>query len=175
MFSTAQVIRFNYGFRQTTMTQPILCHFLIGLPGSGKSTFAQQLNQQMPNSVVISTDNIRARLFGDAAVQGDWNRVEDAVIEQVRLAIGYEQIIIYDATNVHMAWRSSFLDKVSDRNCEWIAWWIKTPLDVCKDRNQMRSRQVPNEAIDTYHEYLEQSPPNVAEGFVAVKEIEFEP
>ena len=154
------------------MTLPPLCHLLIGLPASGKSTFARQLNQQIPNSVVVSTDTIRARLFGDAATQGDWNRIEEMVIEQVRLAIDYEQIVIYDATNVQIAWRNSFLDKVSDLNSEWIAWWIKTPVNVCKNWNKYRSRRVPNHVINTYYEYLLESPPTVEEGFVAVKEIE---
>ena len=156
------------------MSKP-LCHLLVGLPASGKSTFAQQLNQQIPNSVIISSDTIRARLFGDEATQGDWNRVENVVIEHVRLAINYEQIVIYDATNVQKAWRSSFLDKVSELNSEWIAWWIKTPVNVCKNWNKHRSRKVPNHAIDTYYEYLLESPPAVEEGFVAVKEIKCEP
>ena len=157
------------------MSQPILCHFLIGLPASGKSTFAQQLNKQIPNSVVISTDAIRARLFGDEMTQGDWNQVENMVIEHVRLAINYEQIVIYDATNVQKAWRSSFLDKVSDLNSEWVAWWMKTPVNVCKNWNKYRSRKVPNHIINTYYEYLLESPPIVDEGFLAVREIECEP
>ncbi|MEL6788016.1 MAG: ATP-binding protein, partial [Cyanobacteria bacterium J06607_15] len=155
-----------------TMTQSILCHLLIGLPASGKSTFAQQLSQQIPNSVVVSTDTMRARLYGDEMVQGDWNRIENLVIEHVRLAISYEQIVIYDATNVQLAWRNSFLDKVSDLNSEWIAWWLKTPVNVCKNLNKYRSRQVPNQVINDYYQYLEESPPTVEEGFVAVKEVE---
>ncbi|MEL7077533.1 MAG: ATP-binding protein [Cyanobacteria bacterium J06648_1] len=154
------------------MTQSILCHLLIGLPASGKSTFAQQLSQQIPNSVVVSTDTMRARLYGDEMVQGDWNRIENLVIEHVRLAISYEQIVIYDATNVQLAWRNSFLDKVSDLNSEWIAWWLKTPVNVCKNLNKYRSRQVPNQVINDYYQYLEESPPKVEEGFVAVKEVE---
>jgi len=157
------------------ITKPMLCHFLIGLPASGKSTFAQQLNQQIPNSVVISTDTIRGRLFGSEMNQRDWNQVENTVIEHVRLAISYEQTVIYDATNVQRAWRSSFLDKVSDLDSEWIAWWIKTPASVCKNWNKYRDRRVPNHVIGTYYEYLLESPPAVEEGFLAVKEIECEP
>jgi len=154
------------------MTQSPLCHLLIGLPASGKSTFAQQLNQQIPNSVIVSTDTIRARLFGEETIQGDWNQIENMVIEHVRLAIKYEQIVIYDATNVQLAWRNSFLDKVSDPNSEWIAWWIKTPVNVCKNWNKYRPRRVPNQIINTYYEYLLESPPTVEEGFLAVREIE---
>lgn len=153
------------------MPRSILCHLLVGLPGSGKSTFAQQLNQQIPNSVIISTDAIRRRLYGDEQIQGDWNRIENIVIEQVRLAITYEQIAIYDATNVRLAWRNSFLDKVSDLNSEWIAWWIKTPVNICKYWNRMRLRQIPNDIINAYYDDIQEFPPTVEEGFIAVKEI----
>lgn len=156
------------------MTQPILCHFLIGLPGSGKSTFARKLNQQIPNSVIISTDEIRARLFGNEAIQGDWNQIERAAIEQVHLAFAHEQSIIYDATNVKVAWRSAFLNRVNDINAEWIAWWIQTPVEICQQWNLMRSRQVPDNVIEIYAEHLNQTPPTVEEGFVAVREIKFD-
>ncbi len=155
------------------MTQPLLCHLLVGLPSSGKSTFAQQLNQQIPNSVIISTDAIRFRLYGDESIQGNWGQIEEAVIEQIRLAITYEQTVIYDATNVRLAWRNSILDKVSDLNSEWIAWWIKTPVNVCKYWNRRRSRQVPNRVINIYYDDLIESPPTVKEGFLAVRAISF--
>ena len=153
------------------MTRPILCHLLVGLPASGKSTFAQQLNQQIPNSVIISTDAIRMRLYGDEQIQKDWNQIENIVIEQVRLAIKYEQIVIYDAINVRLDRRNSFLNKVSELNSEWLAWWIKTPVNICKYWNRRRLRPVPNEIINAYYDDIQQSPPTVEEGFIAVKEI----
>lgn len=153
------------------MTQPILCHLLVGLPCSGKSTFASQLNQQIPNSIIISTDVIRSRLYDGKQIQEDWSHIENIVIEQVRLAAKYEQIVIYDGINVRLAWRKSFLDKVSDLNSEWIAWWINTPVNICKYWNRMRSHQVPNYLINTYYDDIQESPPIVEEGFLAVKEI----
>lgn len=153
------------------MTQPILCHLLVGLPGSGKSTFAKQLNQQIPDSVIISTDTIRERLYGDEKIQGNWGQIEQVVIEQIRLAITYEQTAIYDATNVRLDWRKSILDKVSDLNSEWIAWWIKTPVNVCKYWNKRRSRRVLDHVINAYYDDLQQSPPKIDEGFLAIKEI----
>ena len=156
------------------MSQPNLCHFLIGLPGSGKSTFARKLNQQIPNSVIISTDDIRLRLFGDEEIQGDWNRVEQVVIEQVKLAFTYDQSVIYDATNVQFTWRRSFLDKVDQFNAEWIAWWIQTPVEICKQWNLKRSRQVPDHVIDIYAEHLNETPPTVKEGFIAVRKTKLD-
>lgn len=47
----------------------MLCHFLIGVPSSGKSTFAQLL-AQTGNYQIISTDAIRQQLYGDETIQG---------------------------------------------------------------------------------------------------------
>lgn len=149
----------------------MLNHLLIGLPGSGKSTFANQLQQQIPDSVIVSTDVIRARIYGDQSIQEDWNRVENEVILHVRLALSHNQSVIYDATNVSVDWRDSFLTKIDDTNTEWIAWWINTPIETCKKWNLQRSHPVPDDVIDTYAEYLKESPPDVAEGFIAVREV----
>ena len=152
------------------MPQPILCHLLIGLPGSGKSTFALELKEQIPNSVIVSTDSIRHQIFGDEAIQGDWKLIEQQVIERVQNTVSRDFPVIYDATNVKREWRSSFLEKVGGVNAEWIAWWIKTPVEVCKQWNKKRSRQVPEKVIDIYGEYLEFKEPIVEEGFVAIRE-----
>ncbi|NJR58666.1 MAG: ATP-binding protein [Cyanobacteria bacterium CRU_2_1] len=53
----------------------LLGHVLIGVPGSGKSTFAQQWIARSPEYIWLSTDRIRAELFGDAANQGDWEKI----------------------------------------------------------------------------------------------------
>ncbi|NCJ07088.1 AAA family ATPase [Synechococcales cyanobacterium C] len=46
-----------------------LCHFLIGPPACGKSTFAQAWVEQDPNRYAwISTDQIRADRYGDALI-----------------------------------------------------------------------------------------------------------
>ncbi|RMG08866.1 MAG: hypothetical protein D6728_13705 [Cyanobacteria bacterium J055] len=46
-------------------------HFLIGLPGSGKSTFAAQLDSLNDESIIISPDRIRAELYGNESIQGN--------------------------------------------------------------------------------------------------------
>jgi predicted kinase len=58
---------------------PLRCHLLIGPPGSGKTTLAGQLAPLLQGEsgqpgLVLSTDVIRAELFGDAGVQGPWVR-----------------------------------------------------------------------------------------------------
>ena len=43
---------------------------LIGLPGSGKSTYAKKEHKSNSNSVYLSSDKIREELYGNESVQG---------------------------------------------------------------------------------------------------------
>jgi adenylylsulfate kinase-like enzyme len=98
---------------QQKAENPIL-HFLIGVPGSGKSTFAKLISQ-LGNCEIISTDNIRAELYGDAAIQGDWKQVEAEVIQRIYTILQAGKSIIYDATNFKRAHRLDFLQKVKHK------------------------------------------------------------
>jgi len=67
----------------------LFCHILIVCPSSGKSTLARAIAQESPHYQIISTDQIRAELFGDKTIQGNWSQVEAKVyqaIDQARKA-----------------------------------------------------------------------------------------
>lgn len=77
---------------------------LVGLPGSGKSTWAREFVATHPRYRIVSTDAIRALLYGDEAIQGDWRQVWQGVMTEWRrglgdMAQGTIDGIIYDATN----------------------------------------------------------------------------
>lgn len=155
-----------------TPENPLLvCHCLVGPPGSGKSTLAQQWVEKSPHYHWVSTDRIREKLFGDASIQGDWAEVESVVIAQIKAAIAQHQPVIYDATNAKRTWRLELMQKLSDRQTQWMAWWLKTPLAECKRNNQQRSRQVDNTVIEHMHRAIKAMPPIPAEGFAAVNAV----
>jgi cytidylate kinase len=77
------------------MFTPLICHFLIGCPGSGKSTLAALLAKE-GNYRIVSTDQIREALYGNASIQGDWSAIEAQVLSQIRSAIASNQPVIYD-------------------------------------------------------------------------------
>ncbi|MGB7443752.1 MAG: ATP-binding protein [Coleofasciculaceae cyanobacterium] len=146
-----------------------LCHFLIGIPSSGKSTLAKKLLQIDTNAVVVSTDAIRALLFGDESIQGDWLLIESEVFKQIELAVSLGKSVIYDATNAKQEWRLSMLEKLGRyKNLQWIGWHVKTPLSTCLAWNRQRNRQVPEEIIEKMDMFLRENPPTLAEGFAAV-------
>ena len=154
------------------MPVPLICHFLIGPPGCGKSTLATLLTQLDPNARIVSTDKIRLSLFGDESIQGDWSLIEEKVITQIREAVQSGKPVIYDATNVKKEWRLSLLNQVKNDKIQWMAWHLKTPLDVCKAWNRQRSRQVPEQVIEELFRALKENPPSQEEGFVAVNPVD---
>ena len=145
------------------MTFPVPSHFLIGIPGSGKSTFAQWLQQQTQGKI-ISPDQIRAKLYGDPTIQGSWTEIETVVFEEIKQAIANYQAIIYDATNVRRQWRQDFLQHCPPLT--WVAWHLDIPFAICQQRNQGRSRQVPAEILSAMAIDLAQEPPQREEGFL---------
>lgn len=165
----------------------MLCHFLTGIPASGKSTFAQLL-AQTGDYQIISSDTIRQQLYGDENIQGNWLEIEAEMLKQMQEAIILNRGIIYDATNVKRAWRIDLLNKIAQQlnskkvsftkgdlggseNIEWLAWYINLDLKVCKQQNQQRERKVPENIIDKMAENIKLFPPHVAEGFIHVQEI----
>ena len=143
---------------------------LIGLPGSGKSTFAQHLVTQSPKSQVISTDAIRAQLFGDEAIQGSWLPVWKQVQKQFSYAV--EQInlgnitrAVYDATNAARKYRRRAIELARRTGfTEIIGIWLDTPVQLCLERNCRRQRQVPEAIILQMQRQLQDAPPTLAEG-----------
>jgi len=149
-----------------------ICHCLIGIPGSGKSTFAHQWVEYDPSCVIVSTDAIRADLFGDESQQGNWNLIEQEVLNRVKIAVASGHSVIYDATNFKRPQRIDILQKFASVGADkWMAWYLKTPLQDCKNRNQQRQRQVDENIIDGFDKWLKQLEPIEAEGFMRVTEL----
>lgn len=144
---------------------------LIGLPGSGKSTLAQHLVQTCPTRCLISTDAIRATLFGHEAIQGAWGLIWHELERQLQSAAtqirqGIAQDAVYDATNAVRRQRRQMMALA--RACgfrELVGLWLDVPLQVCLERNQKRDRQVPETIILQMHRCLQGAPPELQEGF----------
>ncbi len=151
----------------------MICHLLllIGIPGSGKSHLAAQLVAASSDRPVISTDAIRAQLFGAEIIQGEWLKVQAVVEQQLRQAVAKIQAgeateAIYDATNATANQRRSAITLARSTGFTQITGlWLDPPLETCLERNRQRQRQVPEEVILRMHQQLQQSPPTEADGF----------
>ena len=147
---------------------------LIGLPGSGKSTWATSFCAGRSPLQLISTDQIRGELFGDQAIQGPWPLIwkqVDRCFHQAVIAIqaGTYGGAVYDATNAQRRGRRTVIEAAHGAGFTHIlAIWFDVSTAQCLARNQQRSRQVPLEVIERMARQLSGAPPHVDEGFDAV-------
>lgn len=147
-------------------THPSLARLilLIGLPGCGKSTLARQLLAWWPQCYLISTDAIRAKLFGDEAVQGPWLQVWREVERQFQQAAALAPTTIYDATNAQRRHRREVIATARKAGFIHITGvWLDLPLSLSLERNQQRTRTVPAEVILQMHRQLTDAPPSLQE------------
>jgi predicted kinase len=138
---------------------------MIGLPGSGKSFLAQQLLRLYPHYHLISTDAIRAQLFGDESIQGPWLGIQAQIQRQLQQAVTQGVGAIYDATNAQRHHRRDLIQLARESGFNPILGiWIQTTLQQCLQRNQQRFRQVPPEIILKMHRQLCDAPPSLRDG-----------
>jgi predicted kinase len=142
---------------------------MIGIPGSGKSTLIQTWSQAQC-CLIISTDEIRAQLFGDEAIQGSWLLVWQEVQRQFREAVeqihgGTVDFAIYDATNTRRRNRRAVMALARSVGfTEIVGVWLDPPLELCVQRNQSRFRQVPDAVVQRMYRQLWSCPPRLREG-----------
>ncbi|MFM7085526.1 MAG: AAA family ATPase [Cyanobium sp.] len=155
---------------------PLRCHLLIGQPASGKTTLGRALVPLLtpeggPEALLLSTDVIRAEVFGDAAVQGPWSTIEQLLHQRLREAVAAGRPVILDATHARRPWRLAITQALSlPRPVEWIGWWLHTPLPISLEWNTRRERLVPPAVIREMATALADphSGPSRSEGFAAL-------
>ena len=139
---------------------------LVGLPGSGKSTWLERQGVRG-----LSSDTIRGLLADDERDQTIHDRVFQTVrfLLRQRLEIGRPATYI-DATNLRREERRPYLEIGREFACDVEAVWFDVPLAVCLARNAERNRVVPREVL------LEMAgrlvPPDLEEGFAKVTRVE---
>ncbi|MDX2267428.1 MAG: AAA family ATPase [Bryobacter sp.] len=139
---------------------------LIGLPGSGKSTWAAG----QTGAVVLSSDATRILLCGDETNQtihgAVFRTLRFVLRERLRLA---QPRTIIDATNLRRRDRKPFLAIAAQFGARAEAIVFAPPLEVVLTRNAQRSRVVPPEVIQRMATRFEL--PTRGEGFARITSI----
>ncbi len=138
---------------------------LVGLPGSGKSTWVAR-----QGAVALSSDATRVLLADDATDQSIHARVFATLryLLRQRLAIG-RPVTYIDATHLTPAERRPYARIAEWYGCELEAVFFDVPVEVCIERNRGRERVVPDEVIRAMAEKMR--PPSAEEGFTRIRVV----
>jgi predicted kinase len=148
---------------------------LIGIPGSGKSTYLKSIPKD--NLRIVCPDDIRRELTGDISDQSKNGEVWDKAKQDILNNISQGFYTILDATNVNTKARRNMLSLIRSKfpDINTYARLFDADPEISKQRikkditNKVDRSNVPDEVIDRmYQQYLETVNNINSEGFTKI-------
>lgn len=140
----------------------------IGIPGSGKTTILKNFAEKN-NYAYICPDDIRQEISGDVY---DRSKNKEVWIEAKKRAakeFGIGNSVVFDATFANPKERKDFLSSARDNGAEKIEGvFVNIPVEIAKERNINRERNVPEPDIDRMNKNIQKFPPEISDGFDAL-------
>lgn len=147
---------------------------MCGLPGSGKSTFAENsikvvsgAKQNKP--IIHSSDGLRKELYGDESEQGDANKVFSELHKRIKNDLIDGNDVVYDATCIKKKQRIQFIKELKKISCTPVCICMATEYSLCLYNNESRERKVPIDVIKRMQMHWQ--PPHYSEGFEQITYI----
>lgn len=162
----------NYANLNTHVRERPRFTILVGLPGSGKTTWRKTKVAQGYKGAVLNPDDIRKTDFG---VYFDPKKEPDVwrcVYRELRRALSNGEDICFDATNVKKARRKALIRLGHEYNAYIEAIYFKVPSEVALKRNVERpaEERVPLGIMVRMIRNVQ--PPELSEGFDSVEVID---
>jgi predicted kinase len=111
---------------------------LSGLPGTGKTTFAKELSQQVP-VVVLESDALRKVLFPQPTYSWrESDRLFRACYYLIEELLKRGNSVLFDATNLTERLRRTLFDISMRRGLKFILIQMKAPPEIVKQRLEER-------------------------------------
>lgn len=145
---------------------------LIGIPGSGKTTYSKELSERY-SAKVISSDKVR-QLYVGIDEKEVFPTVYKLCVEELKSG----KNVILDATHITPKVRKRTFDALDAYGIAYdkVAIFVDTPVEECIRRVEIRNQNpeelfLPLEVISSYGQNI--IPPNVDEGFMEIQVIKF--
>lgn len=120
---------------------------LIGLPGAGKSQYAEHLKSDLHlnSPTILSSDAIRKEIYGDETIQDKPEKVFELMRQRTVTSLNEGRDVVYDATNISRKKRRHLLSQLPP--CDKIACVIWAKYETCIKRDATRERSVGKSVI----------------------------
>lgn len=118
---------------------------MIGVPGSGKSTYAKNVllpTLRLNEESIVSSDAIRKKYFGDENDQAHNQEVFKILYQKVRMLYDEGKDVIIDATNMSYKDRCRARNNLGRNYPIDVAYVMATPALLCATRDEERERTV---------------------------------
>ena len=150
------------------MKKKPVVYMMVGIPGSGKSTWIAK-NQQ-DTWVVVSPDTLLETQYNYEWTPERAAEAWATSYQQFGRGLLVGQTMVWDATFTSPITRAAILHTAKGAGYRIEAIFCDTPIEVCIERNQKRGREpVPESTIHRMAENLQ--PPTESEGFDYVEHI----
>lgn len=124
---------------------------LVGIPGSGKSYWAEKFVKNNENYVIHSSDKLREELFGDENYQGKNGEVFQELHKCIKEDLKFGKNVIYDATNVNSRRRRAWIKELDGITCDKVCIVFTVPFERCLRNNWMRQRKLSDEVLVKFY------------------------
>lgn len=126
---------------------------LVGLPASGKSTFANLLKTELKRKysylevIIIDPDLIRQNLTSNKFEHNKEYLVRNRNLEIIRRELKQGNVVISDDLNYYVSMRHDLKQIADDLHLGLFIVHITTPIEICIEWNKKRGKPIPNEVI----------------------------
>lgn len=122
-------------------------YMIVGVPGSGKSTYCKKHIEDWGGGVHISSDEIRKELYGDESIQGNPEEVFSLMYKRTLEILNQEKDVFYDATNIKRKDRIGILNQLPPY-VKKVCYVIWARIETCMQRDSKRKKSVGKDVIN---------------------------
>ena len=127
---------------------------LIGIPGSGKTTWADEFLSKNPDWMKVGRDDFRFMLRNQAFLDFKAeNMITDMVVQTARKALLTGYNVIIDNTNCRLSYINKMVEALGDL-ADIDYRYYDTPLDTCVERDSKREKKFGETVIKKMHKDL---------------------